>query len=190
MRKKWIGILGTAIALSILLCGCGIIGALSSDNAGGGEFDGAHMKATYDPANWTARTQEIGEGNTAVELLYWDGSVGQMSMAACDMTNEEVEHLYEDLLWQDELLGDIQEEEQQNSVSLHFSLEEEKEYYLGLENQLIKLLYLIEDEKAGKNSADLYFYGFIYELKNANLLCQNKLTKVCVKIFGLYNNSQ
>lgn len=87
-------------------------------------------------------------------------------------------------------MDDIQEEEQQNSVSLHFSLEEEKEYYLGLENQLIKLLYLIEDEKAGKNSADLYFYGFIYELKNANLLCQNKLTKVCVKIFGLYNNSQ
>ena len=117
MRKKWIGILGTAIVLSILLCGCGIIGALSSDNAGGGEFDGAHMKATYDPANWTARTQEIGEGNTAVELLYWDGSVGQMSMAACDMTNEEVEHLYEDLLWQDELLGDIQEEEQQNDLS-------------------------------------------------------------------------
>ena len=75
------------------------------------------------------------------------------------------------------------------SVSLKFSPEEEKEYYLGLKSQLIKLLYLIEDERKGQGSAELYFYGFMYELKNANILCKNKLTKVCVKMYGLYNGS-
>ena len=73
-------------------------------------------------------------------------------------------------------------------VSLKFSPEEEKEYYLGLKSQLIKLLYLIEDEKKGQGSAELYLYGFMYELKNANILCKNKLTKVCVKMYGLYND--
>ena len=117
MKKTRHGIVGIALLLSVLLSGCGIVGAPSGGTDSSGEFDGAHMKATYDPANWTARTQEIGEENTAVELLYWDGSVGQMSMAACDMTNEEVEQLYEDLCWQDELLGEIQEEEQKNDLS-------------------------------------------------------------------------
>lgn len=74
------------------------------------------------------------------------------------------------------------------SVTLRFSPEEEKEYYLGLKSQLIKLLYLIEDERKGQGSAELYLYGFMYELKNANILCRNKLTKVCVKMYGLFND--
>ena len=77
---------------------------------------------------------------------------------------------------------------EQDMPSLHFSLREEEEYYRSLKGQLIKLLYLIEREKAGDSSAELYFYGFIYELRSANILCKNKLTKVCVKIFGLYND--
>lgn len=87
----------------------------------------------------------------------------------------------------DNKVENIQDE--QNSVSLRFSPEEEKEYYLGLKNQLIKLLYLIEDEEKGNGNAELFFYGFMYDLKNANILCHNKLTKICVKIFGLYNDS-
>ena len=79
---------------------------------------------------------------------------------------------------------------EESEVSLHFSKEEEKEYYVGLKKQLIKLLYLIEDEQKGNGNAELFFYGLIYELHSANALCNNKLTRVYVKISGLYNNFQ
>lgn len=78
--------------------------------------------------------------------------------------------------------------EESVEVSLCLSKEEEKEYYLNLKKQLIKLLYLIEDEKKGNGSAELFFYGLIYELHSANTLCKNKLTRVYVKMSGLYTN--
>lgn len=81
-------------------------------------------------------------------------------------------------------------ENEQSDVSLRFSSEEEKEYYLGLKGQLIKLLYLIEEEQKGTGSAELYLYGFMYELKSANVMCKNKLTKVCVKLHGLFHEYQ
>ena len=71
---------------------------------------------------------------------------------------------------------------------LHFSVAEERAYYLSFKNQLIKLLYIIEDEFKGKASAELFFCGLMFELRSANVLCHNKLTKVCVKMFGLYND--
>lgn len=80
------------------------------------------------------------------------------------------------------------EGEENPMVKLHLTKEEKIEYYKGLRNQLIKLLYLIEDERKGQGSAELYFYGFIFELKSANILCGNELTKVCVKMFGLFND--
>lgn len=73
--------------------------------------------------------------------------------------------------------------------SLHLSEDEEREYYKTLRSQLIKLLYLIEAEEKGEGSADLYFYGLMFELKSANVLCKNKLTKICIKMYGLFNNS-
>ena len=75
-------------------------------------------------------------------------------------------------------------------VSLHLSKEEEKEYYANLKKQLVKLLYLIEDEQKGNGNAELFFYGLIYELHSANILCENKLTRVYVKMSGLYTNLQ
>ena len=59
----------------------------------------------------------------------------------------------------------IEDCEIQSKATIRFSPSEEKEYYVGLRSQLIKILYLIEDEKAGKGSAELYIYGFMYELK-------------------------
>lgn len=79
----------------------------------------------------------------------------------------------------------IEDCEIQSKATIRFSPSEEKEYYVGLRSQLIKILYLIEDEKAGKGSAELYIYGFMYELKSANVLCNNKLIKICVKMHGL-----
>jgi len=77
-----------------------------------------------------------------------------------------------------------------SSVSIRFSLEEEKEWYINLRGQLIKLLYMIEAEQKGECTADLWFYGFMHELTSSNSLCQNKLTKVVVKIFGLFEDNK
>lgn len=77
-----------------------------------------------------------------------------------------------------------------DGVKIHFSPEEEKECYINLRNQLIKLLYMIEAEKRGEGDISLWFYGFMFELASSNSLCNNKLTKVIVKIHGLYDNNQ
>lgn len=82
----------------------------------------------------------------------------------------------------------MENKELKNKPSLHFSIEEEKEYYTNLKKQLVKLLYIIENEQKGEGNAELFFYGLIFELHSANILCKNKLTKVYVKIFGLYDN--
>ena len=78
----------------------------------------------------------------------------------------------------------------QTSIKIRFSPEEEKDCYIKLRSKLIKLLYLIEDEQAGKTTADLWFYGFMYELASANSLCHERLTQVVVKIHGLFEDFQ
>ena len=74
------------------------------------------------------------------------------------------------------------------SVKLHFSLTEEKECYTSIRSQLIKLLYMIESEQESGNDISLWFYGFMFDLASANVLCSNKLTRVVIKIHGLYDN--
>ena len=69
-----------------------------------------------------------------------------------------------------------------------FSPKEEKTCFINLRSQVIKLLYMIESEERGEGDIDLWFYGFMYELASSNTLCNNKLTKVVVKIHGLYDN--
>ena len=73
-------------------------------------------------------------------------------------------------------------------VKIRFSPEEEKDCYIDLRSQLIKLLYMIEAEQRGEADAQLWFYGFVFDLASANTLCHNKLTRVIVKIHGLYDN--
>lgn len=72
---------------------------------------------------------------------------------------------------------------------LCFSPAVEKDYYVNLNNQLIKLLYIIEDEQNGKGEAKLWLHGFMFELSSANVLCKGKLTKVVIKVHGLYENN-
>lgn len=73
-------------------------------------------------------------------------------------------------------------------VVIRFSPEEEKECFINLRSQVIKLLYMIEAEERGETNIDLWFYGLMFELASSNALCGNKLTKVVVKIHGLYDN--
>lgn len=53
---------------------------------------------------------------------------------------------------------------------------------------LIKLLYLIEGEQAGKEPAHNWFTTFMLDLKSTNALCNYKLTKVFIKMHSLYEN--
>ena len=78
----------------------------------------------------------------------------------------------------------------QQSEKICFSPAEEKECFIDLRSKLVKLLYMIEDEQSGKiDDISLWFFGFMFELASSNTLCNNKLTKVVVKIHGLYENS-
>ena len=72
-----------------------------------------------------------------------------------------------------------------------FSPAEEKECFIDLRSKLVKLLYMIEDEQNGKVAdISLWFYGFMFELASSNSLCNNKLTKIVVKIHGLYEDNR
>lgn len=78
----------------------------------------------------------------------------------------------------------------ESSVTLRFSQEAEKECYIGIRGQLIKLLYLIEAEQKGEGSAELFFFSFITELIADNDLCHQKLTRVVGKVYGLYKDEK
>lgn len=68
--------------------------------------------------------------------------------------------------------------------------EGELQCFKDIRSQVIKLLYMIEEESQGKKDISLWFYGFVYELSSSNVLCNEKLTKVLVKIHGLYDGSR
>lgn len=70
-------------------------------------------------------------------------------------------------------------------TGVHFSPEEEKSCYIGIRSDLVKLLYLIEDEEKGVGDAQLFLFGFLFDLASSNTLCGGKLTKVVVKIHAL-----
>lgn len=76
-----------------------------------------------------------------------------------------------------------------SQLGMHFSPEEEKSCYIDIRSNLVKLLYLIEDEQKGKGSAEIWLYGFLYDLASSNTLCSNKLTKVIVKVHALADNN-
>lgn len=80
------------------------------------------------------------------------------------------------------------QENSQHKTEFKFSKKEQLTCFKGLSKELVKLLYMIEEEQKTGKSIDLWFYGLMYELTSSNILCENKLTKVIVKIFGLYEN--
>ena len=74
-------------------------------------------------------------------------------------------------------------------AEVRFSPSEQRECFISLRSQLIKLLYMIEAELRGEGDIGLWFYGFMFDLASANVLCDHKLTRVVVKIHGLYENA-
>lgn len=81
----------------------------------------------------------------------------------------------------------ISADSQESFTKIRFSPKEEKECYTNLRGQIIKLLYMIEAEQRGEMDIGLWFYGLVFELASSNSLCDNKLTKVVIKIHGLYD---
>lgn len=85
--------------------------------------------------------------------------------------------------------NDVKISEEERKTNFRFSTQEQIECFKHLSKSLVKLLYMIEDERKTGNSIDLWFYGLVYELTSSNVLCENRLTKVIVKIFGLYDKN-
>ncbi len=69
------------------------------------------------------------------------------------------------------------------------SEEEEKKCYIDLRGDLIKLLYLIEDEQKGEGNAELFLFGLLVDLSSANTMSNYKLTKILIKIHALADNN-
>jgi hypothetical protein len=77
-----------------------------------------------------------------------------------------------------------------SQVGMRFSsVEEEKKCFIEIRGDLIKLLYLIEDEQKGQGDAELFLFGLLYEIASANTMSNNKLTKVLVKVHVLMDNN-
>ena len=74
-------------------------------------------------------------------------------------------------------------------VKIRFSEEEKLRCFISIRKKIIKLLYLIEEEQKGEIQIDQWFYGLIFELSSSNVLCDNDLTDVLIKIHGLYEDS-
>lgn len=74
--------------------------------------------------------------------------------------------------------------------AIRLTPEGEVQCFRDLRSQVIKLLYMIEAEARGEQDISLWFYGFVYELASSNVLCGEKLTKVLVKIHGLYDEDR
>lgn len=74
--------------------------------------------------------------------------------------------------------------------AIRLTPEGEVQCFRDLKSQVIKLLYMIEAESRGEQDISLWFYGFVYDLASSNVLCGEKLTKVLVKIHGLYDEDR
>ena len=75
----------------------------------------------------------------------------------------------------------------EDKEAIRLTPEGEVQCFRDLRSQVINLLYMIEAESRGEQDISLWFYGFVYELASSNVLCGGKLTKVLVKIHGLYD---
>ena len=69
-------------------------------------------------------------------------------------------------------------------IKLTLSPGAKKEFLKKLSGRIIKILYLIEDEQKGATpgTAESYIRGQIFELNSANILFDNTLTDVLIKL--------
>lgn len=75
---------------------------------------------------------------------------------------------------------------EEDNSPLIFTKQEKLNCYRIVFRNLIKLLYLIEDEFKGGENAHNWFTTFMLDLKSSNSLCDLTLTKVLIKMNSLY----
>lgn len=73
---------------------------------------------------------------------------------------------------------------------IRLSGKEELKCFKEIRSLIIKLLYMIEEEREKQTDISLFFYGCVFEIASSNTLCNGKLTKVLIKIHGLYENDK
>lgn len=74
----------------------------------------------------------------------------------------------------------------ESEVKISLTDEEKVEYLKYVRKQLVKLLTLIESERDGGTSAEMFFGGLLFDLGSADWLYGNRLSLVIVKLHGLY----
>lgn len=73
-------------------------------------------------------------------------------------------------------------------VKLVLPLESKRAYLEKLRNEVIKILYVIENEQKTQESALGFIAGLLFEVNSANQLFNNQLIKVIVKLNGIKEN--
>ena len=79
---------------------------------------------------------------------------------------------------------------EESGVEIRITLtdKEKVEYLRSLRNQLVKLLTLIEEERAGGYCAEPYFGKMLFDVGAADWLFEDRLVNVVVKLSGLYKD--
>ena len=75
-----------------------------------------------------------------------------------------------------------------DAVRITLTDEEKTEYLRSLRSQLVKLLTLIEEERAGGYCAESYFGKLLFDVGAADWLFEDRLVNVVVKLSGLYRD--
>lgn len=71
---------------------------------------------------------------------------------------------------------------------LLLSVEAKRKYLERLIGKMIKILHLIEEEKQTKNSPRAFIFGQLCEVNSANILFDNDLVEIIVKLNWVYYN--
>ena len=78
--------------------------------------------------------------------------------------------------------------EQPFENKLVLSVVGKKKYLSKLVGKMIKIVYLIEEEKETGNTPEHYIYGQLIEMNSANQLFDGELTDLIVKLNYVYGN--
>lgn len=86
-----------------------------------------------------------------------------------------------------ENISEVSQPQDIGACRLVLSKEGKKAYLDKVYNELIKILYLIEQEKT-PGDAKSYIAGLLFELNNSDALFDNQLIKVVIKLNGVYSS--
>lgn len=90
-------------------------------------------------------------------------------------------------MFDNENVSAVSQLQESGACRLVLSKEGKKVYLDKVYNELIKILYLIEQEKT-PGDAKSYIAGLLFELNNSDALFDHQLIKVVIKLNGVYSS--